>query len=224
MPLEKSGSRAAIGRNIHEMEQSGHPRAQAIAAALDTARRAGADIPHRAPGGQVPWFVKREATGEMHTGPIHSPVAGRTDHLPMTVPNGSYVLPADHVSHVGQGNTSAGHARLNHMFGPSGIMHPGMGTGRTGGTRAVGSAASPISKEAAAGTPSLFKAGGVTDGDDEGVPIMAAGGEYIVPPEVVAEIGHGNIDHGHKILDAWVKSTRRTHIKTLSKLPGPARD
>jgi len=32
---------------------------------------------------------------KLHTGPIHSPVAGRTDHLPMHVPAGSYVIPAD---------------------------------------------------------------------------------------------------------------------------------
>ena len=63
-------------------------------------------------------------------GPISSPVAGRTDHIPMTVPNGSYVLPADHVNHLGQGNTAAGHARLNHAFGPSGILHAGMGAPR----------------------------------------------------------------------------------------------
>ena len=41
MPLIKSGSRAAIGHNIAEMEASGHSRAQSIAAALSTARRYG---------------------------------------------------------------------------------------------------------------------------------------------------------------------------------------
>jgi hypothetical protein len=47
MPLEKSGSKAAVGRNIKEMKASGYPRKQAIAAALDTARRAGAKIPRK---------------------------------------------------------------------------------------------------------------------------------------------------------------------------------
>lgn len=47
MPLEKSGSKAAIGRNIKEMVASGRPKRQAIAAALDTARRAGAKIPRK---------------------------------------------------------------------------------------------------------------------------------------------------------------------------------
>ena len=36
-----------IGKNIAEMEASGHPRKQAIAAALDTARKSGARIPKK---------------------------------------------------------------------------------------------------------------------------------------------------------------------------------
>lgn len=39
MPLKKGSGRKVIGENIKEMEASGHPRKQAIAAALDTARR-----------------------------------------------------------------------------------------------------------------------------------------------------------------------------------------
>jgi len=45
MPLIKSKSKKAIGKNIKEMEESGHSKAQSVAAALDTARRAGAKIP-----------------------------------------------------------------------------------------------------------------------------------------------------------------------------------
>ena len=37
MPLEQGRSRAVVGRNIREMEASGHPRRQAVAAALHTA-------------------------------------------------------------------------------------------------------------------------------------------------------------------------------------------
>lgn len=37
MPLKKGSSRAVIGENIKEMEASGHPRKQAIAAALNNA-------------------------------------------------------------------------------------------------------------------------------------------------------------------------------------------
>lgn len=45
MPLHKGKSRKVIGENISEMEASGHPKAQAIAASLNQARKAGAKIP-----------------------------------------------------------------------------------------------------------------------------------------------------------------------------------
>ena len=54
---------------------------------------------------------------KIHVGPIHSAVAGRTDHLPMHVPSGAYVIPADIVSALGEGNTMAGFEVLNDMFG-----------------------------------------------------------------------------------------------------------
>ena len=44
MPLKKGTSRKTIGKNIAEMEKSGHPKAQSIAAALNTARKSGAKI------------------------------------------------------------------------------------------------------------------------------------------------------------------------------------
>lgn len=47
MPLKKGSSRATIGSNIKEMESSGHPRAQAIAASLNQARKSGAKIPKK---------------------------------------------------------------------------------------------------------------------------------------------------------------------------------
>jgi len=47
MPLLKGKSRKVIGRNIEEMEESGHPRDQAIAASLNKARKSGAKIPKK---------------------------------------------------------------------------------------------------------------------------------------------------------------------------------
>ena len=46
MPLIKSASKKAIGKNIKEEEKT-KPRSQAIAIALETARRAGASIPKK---------------------------------------------------------------------------------------------------------------------------------------------------------------------------------
>lgn len=47
MPLKKGTSRKTIGKNISEMEKSGHPAKQAIAASLNQARKSGAKIPRK---------------------------------------------------------------------------------------------------------------------------------------------------------------------------------
>lgn len=129
----------------------------------------------------------------VHTGAIHSMVPGRTDRLPIHVPSGSYVIPADVVSGIGEGNTLAGTKILDNMFGSSSPY--------AARTRARGGAA-PRSP----------------------TPVIVAGGEYIIEPDVVEAIGNGDINRGHAILDDFVKKQRKKLIKTLRKLPGPARD
>lgn len=47
MPLDKSGSKKSIGRNIKTEEEAGKPKKQAIAIALNTARKSGAKIPKK---------------------------------------------------------------------------------------------------------------------------------------------------------------------------------
>lgn len=47
MPLEKSKSKASIGRNISAEEAAGKPKKQSIAIALNVARKAGAKIPKK---------------------------------------------------------------------------------------------------------------------------------------------------------------------------------
>lgn len=296
MPLIKSASRAAVGTNIGEMLASGHPRAQAIAAALDTARRA-----KRAPGGPVmppaaglgalpatqggigslagrppptgtpglptgispmgrppgpppmaapgshggglgalgappgappmggmrppgmaaggnpiastPYFAKAEARQMGHVGPVIGASMGRGDSKNISVPGGSYVLPSSHVSALGQGNSLAGHAIINSMFGggtgPGGasIMHGGHGMGPPRPPSVAGGFAK-------GGAP---KEGGI-------VPIRISDGEHVLSPDQVKMVGHGDIENGHKILDAWVKYERDKQVKTLRKLPGPAKD
>jgi hypothetical protein len=169
MPLLKGKSQETISSNIREMMHAGHPQQQAIAAALSQSRRA------RAEGG---------VSEKIHVGPIHSNVAGRTDHLPINVPSGSYVIPADIISAMGEGNTMAGFKYANAVFGVQ-----------------------------------------QNSPEHEPVEIVAAGGEYVITPENVANrIGGGDVDAGHKNLDEFVKDYRAKTIQTLSKLPGPKRD
>lgn len=201
MPLKHGKSPEIINENISEMIHAGHPKDQAIAAALNTAREA------RASGGAHTLHLKKNSKrSKLHTGPIHSPVAGRTDHLPMHVPSGSYVIPADIISAMGEGNTMAGFKHMRRMF--SGIPYAGdsMPYGASGGPY---------------GEPLPHKADG---GDVEGVPIVAAGGEYVLSPEEVRYAGDGDMDAGHKALDEFVNKYRAETIKTLKNLPGPKRN
>lgn len=55
------------------------------------------------------------------------------------------------------------------------------------------------------------------------VPILAAGGEYMVNPDVVARLGGGDLDQGHRVLEALVKQVRAGAIKRLKSLPGPSK-
>ncbi len=53
------------------------------------------------------------------------------------------------------------------------------------------------------------------------VPIAAAGGEFVVPPESVAHIGGGNLKVGHTRLDEFVLKSRQKLAETTKSLPGP---
>ncbi len=276
-------------------------------------------------------------TPRFHAGPIHSSVAGRTDHLPVTVSSGSYVLPADIVSAGGSGNTLAGFKVLRRTFGGepygSGSAPYGQNKGvyglpvqyaAGGRTRAAGilflspekevllmrrtendgdqgkwafpaggikkdetpeeaarretreesgyehegglspfmhsdgenvdfttylahsqrfdpklnhehdsakwfslneAAKLPLHPGVKAALEKLAtRAGKAHGGESSGVPIVAAGGEWVISPEHVRNVGGGDIDMGHKVLDEFVKKVRKELIGTLAKLPGPRRD
>lgn len=66
---------------------------------------------------QTTAFANGGSVGEPVTvGPLHSRVPGRTDHLAITVPEGAYVVPADVVAALGEGNSTAGLDRVGEMF------------------------------------------------------------------------------------------------------------
>lgn len=51
-----------------------------------------------------------------HSGPIHGSTPGRVDTIEMSVPGESFIVPADVVSALGEGNTHAGFKVLGQMF------------------------------------------------------------------------------------------------------------
>lgn len=321
-----------VGRNIEELQAHDHPHRQAVAIALDVARRkkreegGSNETPHvRAP--------------KFHSGPIHSAVAGRTDHLPITVESGSYVLPADCVSHIGESNTLAGFKVLRRMFGGEPYGGSSSPYGQSGGPygsplgRATGGKVehraagilfvspekevllmrrtgkdhsgewalpagglekdetpeqaarretqeeagyshegglSPFMHSIRQGvdfttfvahsrrfSPSLNdehdgavwikpseaekklplhpgvraaleklsrRTGKAHGGEASGVPIVAAGGEWVISPRHVEQVGAGDMDRGHRVLDDFVLKIRKDQIGKLQKMAPPRRD
>ena len=71
--------------------------------------------------------------------------------------------------------------------------------------------------------PRLPHASGGRTNLGEPVDIKAAHGEYIISPEEIMRVW-GNLEAGHKALDAWVMKERNKHIQELKKLPPPVKD
>ena len=142
-------------------------------------------------------------------GLIHSSVPGRTDRIPLNVAPHSYVIPSDVVSGIGQGNTMAG-AKLLHQALPN-----------------IGAANMKHFKSTIPRPPMAgLAAGGPANGDqpqDGSVPIMTAGGEFVVSPLQAYLIGFGDFDAGHKKLDDMVVSVRKQVANNMLNLPGPSR-
>jgi hypothetical protein len=186
--LKPGKSKSIISSNIREMIDSGHPQKQAVAAALNTARKA------MERGG------KPAKDPKVFHGPLKVAVPGRTDRLNISVASGSYVLPADCVSSLGENNTEAGFEVVKKMIEEA---------------RSKG------------GRVDMAKKYGLHGHYHEPrnlVPCVVAGGEFILTPEEVELFGDGDLDAGHKVLDAFVKKQRQKHIKTLKELPAPAKD
>ncbi len=155
-----------------------------------------------------PWWTRSAARGE--TGMIHAYSPGRTDTINMEPLAGSYIIPADVISGIGEGNSLAGAQAMDRMLGsgPRGIPMPRGEHGR-------GPPAPPRA-------PRLESRGGQQPGAAGArVPIIAAGGEYQVSPEQVRALGRGDMKRGHDLLDAFVLEVRRRTIKDLKHLPGP---
>ena len=108
----------------------------------------------------------------------------------MSVPPGSYILPSDVISAVGQNNTEAGAQILGSIFkiGSHGGESPEAVATQTAVALMV---MCRLSRQAA---------------------------RWSLHPEIVAEIGGGDMKAGHKILNAFCLRVRREHIAQLKRL------
>jgi len=219
-------------------------------------------------------------------GLIDSHIPGRTDKIPMRVPPGSYVLPADIPSALGEGNTKAGSEILKKMFTHSAyglpppnihgrafqyphqlhFSHVPIPHQKARGGKVEPATVLPANHQLGMKVPKggsmcanckylassttcgnqgfvkwhgkpelpepaneyccdLYEHGKTEKKADGGktdhVPIIAAGGEFIIHPDVVKAIGGGDMKQGHKTLDKFVINTRKHHIETLKKLKPP---
>lgn len=272
MPLTPGSSRETISHNIEEMQDAGHPHRQAVAAALETARKT------RETGGRLirkhtkaevhysdgmkdsrckncvhyegnrrceevlGWIdpmkwcklfhMKRAQRAEggrvkLHVGPIHSAVAGRTDHLPIHVPKDSYVLPADIVSGMGEGNTLAGFKIAKKLpYSMFDVFNRTKGSPYGQKGLPYRSSLMPYAQgDMPYGVSAVHGAGGSHKGlHAHAIPIVAAGGEHVYSPHEAWLAGGGDTDHGHRNLDEFVKQYREHLVDKLSSLPGPKRD
>lgn len=189
--------------------------------------------PGKAEGGAIDSAARiaGEKSTPCHVGLITMAVGGRTDHIPMNVLEGSYVLPADIVSGLGEGNTLAGSKIIENMFksGPFGVSYPDarFTAPKYPETPSyAGFNLADMIKVNPMPTGEKEKAGGgsVSARNLKPIPIVAAGGEYVIDPDTVRKLGGGSIDKGHEFLDHFVKGARKELVKTLQKLPGPKRD
>lgn len=150
--------------------------------------------------------------GDHPSGLIVSPIGGRSDQIPMHLASGSYVIPADVMSGIGQGNTLSGGHVFDAMIaaGP----HKTLPLPKLGGELSMPN-----------GMPMTvarhhYARGGRMKGR---IPVIVAGGERIVSPDEVARLSGGDVERGHKMLDDWVVRARKHVTAHTSKLPGPVK-
>ena len=170
---------------------------------------------HRGFGGQMgiseldPGWT-RNAMSQMATGYLHGDTLGRADALKTTAPGGAYVIPADVVAGLGEGNNLAG-ARIIQEAISSGPW----GTPLPHGTHGHGPP-QPAHVQAEA------KGGGLA-GQTSATRVDLSHGEFVVTPQDVLRIGAGDLKRGHRILDRFVEDERARQIKKLKALPGPVK-
>ena len=234
---------AATGLPLHQW--FGVKRGGAVKDNTDKMQGAARVAHHLATGGVA------DISGTGAYGLVQSSIPGRTDRHNVDLPSGSYVLPADVVSGLGEGNSMAGAALWDKILNtgpwgtklPSGsvrgssIPHPPSGYQSADGSYQLHNMAANAGL-ASGGPPKPMHLRHSAHGNHPKVPAVIAGGEFVIPPDMIAhhpllgDLPANNLDpddykrhlkHGHEVLDKWVKMARAEQIKTLKKLPGPVK-
>jgi len=189
----------------------------------------GGAVPGYAEGGDVSgltnMLMRREAGETYHaSGLLNSAGPGRTDTINTNVPTGAYVIPADVVSGIGEGNTLAGSAVIDRMFGssPYGIKSPQIRHGRGPVPERAPTPINPDAGPSTVDTGFINSAGKYAKGgaDTGKAPVVVAGGEHVLSPQqIIAKFG--SLKKGHRTLDEWVVQTRQKIAKEMLKLAPP---
>lgn len=174
-----------------------------------------------------PWWTRSEAR-QSDSGFLHGTTPGQADQIKTAAPGGSYVVPAEVVAGLGEGNSLAGARVMSAILGsgPYGTQLP-RGSARSGLPRPPPPARNSEGPELKTGGPvPIFaakerKAGGVTGPGH--TPVDLSDGEYVIGPEDVARIGGGDPQRGIRILDKWVMQQHERHMAKLKKYKGPVR-
>lgn len=175
------------------------------------------------------WGTSGDESSFHGSGLFNSLGSGRTDIHNRDVPPNGFVVPADVVSGLAEGNTLGGSAVINRMMkaGPYNTT-PGVGEGGTKGSRGhsdIPRAQPPkIQQQPQQGGMGVESnaSGGLTGRKKEtgNVPVVVAGGEHYIHPDDITK-KFGSLERGHQILRQWVLSRRQKNIKELKKLPPP---
>jgi hypothetical protein len=132
-------------------------------------------------------------------GLIHSATPGRADLVPAKLRRGSYIIPADVVSGLGEGNTMAGAQMLHSSLPEAAAMASAGRVAMAGG--------------------GLAGEGAAEDPDD--LEVRLSGGEYQVAPDQVLALGRGDVREGAKALDELVHAVRAKTRASLDRMPPP---
>ena len=164
-----------------------------------------------------PWWTRQQAAqNDRPSGFLAGTTGGRTDAVHTAAPAGSYVLPADVIAGLGEGNSLAG-AKVWDTILRSGPWGTPQLQGRSG--HSIPQPPRPAAAQAK---------GGDVQGGSEGAPtpVALSHGEVVVFPEDVKMFarhfgGTDDLKYGHRILDEFVMMERKRQIAKLKSLPPP---